>query len=75
MRALRKQLKLQKNDIKLLQKATLYVRSLLEEVKYLFKYMFSFLRSGVEAKHDVELASTANATRIWQKMGNVVSLH
>ena len=32
----------------------LWVRLPLEEMKYLFKYIFSFLRSGVEAKRDVE---------------------
>ena len=32
----------------------LWVRSPLEEIKYTFKFIFSFLRSGVEAKRGVE---------------------
>ena len=32
----------------------LWVQSPLGEMKYLFKLIFSFLSSGVEAKHDVE---------------------
>ena len=31
-------------------KSTVWVRSPLEEMKYLFTFIFSFLRSGVEAK-------------------------
>ena len=52
----------------------LWVRDLLEEMKYLFKFIFPFLRSGVEAKCGVEFChSTRNASRIWQKVGNRVS--
>ena len=32
----------------------LLVRSLFEKMKYLFKFIFPFLRSGVEAKRSVE---------------------
>ena len=43
----------------------LWVRSPLEEVKYLFKFIFPFLRSGVETKRGVEFChSTRNASRI-----------
>ena len=45
-----------------------------EEVKYLFTYIFSFLRSGVEAKLGVEFRHSArNASRIRRKVGNGVS--
>ena len=53
----------------------LWVRSQLEEMKYLFTFIFSFLRSGVEAKRDVELRhSTRNASRFQRKVRNGVSL-
>ena len=43
----------------------LWVRSPLEEMKYLLKFIFPFLRSGVEAKRGVEFChSTGNASRI-----------
>ena len=52
----------------------LWVRSPLEEMKYLLKFIFPFLRSGVEAKRGVEFChSTRNASRIWQKVGNGLS--
>ena len=52
----------------------LWVRSLLEEMKYLLKFIFPFLRSGVEAKRGVELChSTRNAPKIRQKVRNGVS--
>ena len=52
----------------------LWVRSLLEEMKYLLKFIFPFLRSGVEAKRDVEFGhSTRNTSRIRQKVGNGMS--
>ena len=35
----------------------LWVRSPLEEVKYLLKFLFPFFRSGVEDKHGVEFCS------------------
>ena len=51
----------------------LWVRSPLEEMKYLLKFIFPFLRSGVEAKRDVEFChSTRNVSRIQQKVGNRV---
>ena len=51
----------------------LWVRSLLEEMKYLLKFIFQFLRSGVEAKRGVEFChSTRNASRIRKKVGNGV---
>ena len=46
----------------------LWVRSLLEEIQYLFKFIIPFLLSGVEAKRGVEFRhSTCNAFRIRQK--------
>ena len=52
----------------------LWVRSPLEEMKYLLKFKFPFLRSGVEAKRGVGLCHlTRNASRIRQKVGNAVS--
>ena len=48
----------------------LWVRSPLEEMKFIF----AFLRSGVEAKRGVEFCHlTRNASRIRQKVGNGVS--
>ena len=42
----------------------LWVRSLLEEMKYLFTFIFSFLRSSLEAKRAVEFRhSPRNASR------------
>ena len=39
------------------------VRSPLEEMKYLLKFIFTFLRSGVEVKHGVEFCHlTRNAS-------------
>ena len=47
----------------------LWVRSPLEEMKYLLKVIFPFLRSGVEVKHGVEFYhSIRNASRIRQKV-------
>ena len=49
----------------------LWVRSPLEEMKYLLKFIFPFLRSGVEVKRGVEFChSTRNTSRIRQKVGN-----
>ena len=49
------------------------VRSPLE-MKYLFKFIFPFLRSGVKAKRSVEFRhSTRNVSRIRRKVGNGVS--
>ena len=54
----------------------LWVWSPLEETKYLLKFIFPFLRSGVDAKRGVEFChSTRNASIIWQKVGNEVSQH
>ena len=51
----------------------LWVRSSLEDMEYLFTFIFSFLRSGVEAKHGVEFChSTCNASRTSWKVGNGV---
>ena len=51
------------------------VPSPFEEMKYLFKFIFSFLRSGVETKRRVEFRhSTHNASRIHQKVGTLSSL-
>ena len=51
----------------------LWVRSPLEEMKYLLKLIFPLLRSGVEAKCGVEFChSTRNASIIRQKVGNGV---
>ena len=42
--------------------------------KYLFKIIFPFLRSIVEAKSDVEFRqSTLNASKIRLKVGNAMS--
>ena len=52
----------------------LWVRSPLEEMKYLLKFIFPFLHSGIEVKRGVEFChSTRNASRIRQKVGNGVS--
>ena len=34
---------------------SLWIRSPLEEMKYLFKFKFSFIRFGIEAKRRVEI--------------------
>ena len=52
----------------------LWVRSPLEEMKYLLKFIFPFLRSGVKVNRGIEFChSTRNAFRIRQKMRNGVS--
>ena len=52
----------------------LWVRSSLEEMKYLLKLIFPFLRSDVQVERDLEFChSTRNASRIRQKLGNGVS--
>ena len=53
----------------------LWVQSPLEEIKYLFTFIFSFfLRSGVEAKRGIEFRhSTRNASRNRRKVGKGVS--
>ena len=44
----------------------LWVRSPFEEIKYLFKFIFSYLGSRVEAKRGVEfLYSTSNDSRMF----------
>ena len=49
-------------------------QSPLEEMKYLFKYIFPFLRSGVKAKRGVESRhSIRGAYRIRRKVGNRVT--
>ena len=53
----------------------MWVRSPLEEMKYLLKFIFPFLRSGVEAKRGDEFChSTRSASRNRQKMGNVCGI-
>ena len=53
--------------------AWLWVRFPLEEMKYLLKFIFPFLRSVVEDKRGVEFChSTRNASRIRQKVENGV---
>ena len=45
-------------------------------MKCFLKFIFPFLRSGVEAKRGVEFChSTRDASRIRQKVGNGVSQH
>ena len=52
----------------------LWVRTPLEEMRYLFKFIFPFLCSVDEAKRGVEFChSTRNTSRIRQKVGNRVS--
>ena len=52
----------------------LWVRSPLEEMKYLLKFIFPFLCSGIEVKRGIEFChSTLIAFRIRQKVGNGVS--
>ena len=50
----------------------LWVRSPLEGMKNLFKFIFLFLRSGVEVKR-CWAHSTRNASKIQRKVGNRVS--
>ena len=48
----------------------LWVRYPPEEMKYLFTFLFSFLRSGVKAKRGVEFRhSIRNASKIPRKVG------
>ena len=50
----------------------LWVRSPLEEMKYLLKFIFPFPRSGVVAKRGIMFChSTSNASKIRQKVGNL----
>ena len=50
----------------------LWVRSPLEEMKYLLKFIFPFVSSGVETKRGVEFCHlTRSASRIGQKVGGV----
>ena len=45
-------------------------------MKYILKFIFPFLRSGVEAKRGVEFYhSTRNVSKIRQKVGNGVSAY
>ena len=49
----------------------LWVRSPVVKMKYLFKFIFPFFRSGVGAKRGVEFRqSTRNASRIRRQTGN-----
>ena len=49
----------------------LWVRSPLEEMKYLFTFVFSFLRSGAETVREVEFRHSArNASKLRREMGN-----
>ena len=47
----------------------LWVRSPLEEVKYLFKIIFSFIRSGVEVKCGVEFCHSVLPPEFDRKWG------
>ena len=52
----------------------LWIRSPVDKMKYLLKFTFVLLHSGVEAKRGVEFRhSTRNASGIQQKMSNGVS--
>ena len=52
----------------------LWVRPPLEEMKYLLKFIFPFLRSGAEVKRGDEFHhSTRNASRTRRKIGNGVA--
>ena len=54
----------------------LWVRSPLEEMKYLLKFIFLFLRSGIEDKRCVEFCHlTRNTSKVRQKVRTGVSLH
>ena len=54
----------------------LWVRSPLEERKYLFKFIYSFLCSSVEAKRGIEFRRlTRNASRIRHKGFNPSAYH
>ena len=45
-----------------------------KEMKYIFKFIFPFLRSGVDTRRSVKLRhSTRNGSKIRQKVGNEVS--
>ena len=49
----------------------LWIRCPLKEIKYLFKFIFLFLRSGVETKSGIEFRhSTRNVSKIRRQMGN-----
>ena len=53
----------------------LWVWSPLEEMKHFLKFIFPFLRSGVEAKRGFDFChSTRNASRIRQKVGSFLTL-
>ena len=47
----------------------LWVRSLLEEMKYLLKFIFKFLRSGVEVKRGVEFCHLTRTPEFGRKWG------
>ena len=52
----------------------LWVRSPVEEMKCLFKFILSFICSGIEVKRGVEFRhSTRNASRFRRNVGNGVS--
>ena len=56
------------------QNVTVWIRAPLAKMKYLLKFIFPFLRSGVEAKLGVEFRhSTRIAFRFQRKLVNVVS--
>ena len=53
---------------------SMWIRSLLEKMKYLLKFILSFIRSGVEANCGIVFhRSTCNTYEIRWKVGNEVS--
>ena len=55
-------------------KRGLWIRPLLEKIKYLFKFIFSFPGSGVETKRGVKFRhSIRGASRIQRKKDNEVT--
>ena len=53
---------------------SMWIRSLLKKMKYLLKFVLSFIRSGVEANRGIAFHhSTCNAYEIRWKVGNEVS--
>ena len=51
----------------------LWVRSPLEEMNYLFKYIFPFSRSSVETSGVEFRNSTRSVSKIWRRVGNGVT--
>ena len=57
--------------LKIQESDWLWIRSPLQEMKYLFKCIFLFHHSGIEAKRGVEFRhSTRNASRISERAAN-----